>query len=152
MNDLVGPAARMPNPALRDLAFLVGDWRTTGTHPMMPGKQLDGRTSFQWHEGGAFLMMRQEVDAEGFPDGMALIGSDDSNHQLTMIYFDERGTSRIMAVEAGERMVRWEHPNPDFAQRLTIRADGDDRLRSEGLMSEHGGPWKSDLSQLFTRS
>jgi hypothetical protein len=71
----VGGAAHRANMALTPFEFLIGEWRTTGTHRMVPGKALSGRTSFSWHKGGAFLVMRTEVDEPGFPDGVA-IGSD----------------------------------------------------------------------------
>ena len=118
---------------------------------MRPGQTLSGRTSFRWTEGGAFLTMRQEVDDPDFPDGVAIVGSDHSAGSFGMLYFDERGTSRRMEVEVGERAIAWRHEDAKFAQKLTLSAEGDDRLVSKGLMSENGGPWKDDLSQVFTR-
>ena len=86
--------AQIANPALKPLDFLIGEWRTSGSHPDRAGRVLDGRTSFQWHEGGAFLMMRTQIDEPGFPDGLAIIGSDNVAGTFTMTYFDERGVSR----------------------------------------------------------
>jgi hypothetical protein len=148
---LIGAKACISNPALKPLEFLIGDWRTTGTHPMVPGKELPGRTSFAWHEDGAFLIMRSEVDEPSFPDGVAIIGSDDPGAAFSMLYFDERGISRVMHVTAAEGMATCRHDNPDFAQCLTIRKQGQDVLVSKGRMSEKGGPWKDDLSQTFER-
>jgi len=146
----IGPAARVPNPALKPFEFLIGKWRTIGTHPMVPGKELPGRTCFAWHEGGAFLIMHSQVDEPKFPDGVAIIGSDDAAGTYAMVYFDERGKSRLIDVTVGDRTVTWRHDNPEFAQCLTIAADGD-RLVSKGRMSQHGGPWEDDLSQTFGR-
>jgi hypothetical protein len=150
----IGAAARIANPALKALEFLVGEWRTTGTHPEVPGEPLHGRTSFSWHEGGAFLIMRSEIDQPLFPDGVAIIGSADASGRFAMVYFDERGTSRIFDVVAvGERTVTWRRDDPDFAQSLTITGDEDgDRLVSRGRMSRKGGDWEDDLSQVFVRS
>jgi hypothetical protein len=147
----IGANARIPNHALRQFHFLIGEWRTTGSHPMVPGAELRGRTSFAWHEGGAFLIMRSQVDAPKFPDGIAIIGSDNAAGTHTMIYFDERGTSRLMDVSVGDGTVTWRHDNPEFAQVLTISADGE-RLISKGHLSENGGPWTDDLSQTFERT
>lgn len=147
---MIGSEAEKPNPALKPLEFLIGEWRTTGTHPMVPGRKLSGRTSFAWQAGGAFLIMRNEVDEPGFPDGVAIIGSDGAAGSFAMIYFDERGVSRVMDVTVAENRVAWRHDSPEFAQRLTISRDGD-RLVSKGLMSRKGGPWSDDLSQLFER-
>jgi hypothetical protein len=146
----IGAGALIPNPALRPLQFLVGEWQTAGTHPMVPEETLLGRASFSWHEGGAFLIMRSQVDHPQFPDGVAIIGSDGASGKLAMIYFDERGVSRILAVTLGERSITWRHEDPEFAQSLTIAAEGD-RLVSTGRMAKAGGEWENDLSQVFTR-
>jgi len=96
------------------------------------------------------LMMRSEVDEPSFPDGVAIIGSDDAAGRFCMIYFDERGVSRMMDVTVAKDSVTWRRDDPKFAQRLTIRRE-EDRLISKGLMSENGGPWTDDLSQIFER-
>jgi len=145
-----GAEALIPNPALKPLEFLVGEWRTDGTHPMVPGETLHGRTSFAWHEGGAFLIMRSQVDWPKFPDGVAIIGSDGASGKLTMIYFDERQVSRLLDVTVGDRSVTWRHDDPEFTQSLTISAEGEG-LVSKGRMSRKGGEWEDDLSQVFTR-
>lgn len=147
----VGAAALTPNPALKPLQFLIGEWRTRGTHPQVPGTSLCGRTAFSWLEGGAFLIMRTEIDEPQFPDGVAIIGSDDVAATLVMIYFDERGTSRIFDVIVGDQTVSWCRENPEFSQSTSITAKNDDRLVSKGRMSKKGGPWMDDLSQDFTR-
>ncbi|GGC81640.1 hypothetical protein GCM10011512_05450 [Tersicoccus solisilvae] len=149
---VIGPRARIPNPALQSLAFLVGDWRTTGRHPALPGRTVGGRTSFTWHEGGAFLLVRTHVDESGFPDGMAIIGSDNGSGRLVMVYFDEREVSRIYAVVVGgQHTVTWSRDDPTIAQTVTIRAEADGTLISTGPITEHGGPWGADLSQVFHR-
>lgn len=56
----------------------------------MPGMVLNGRTSSRWHEGGAFLMIRTQIDAPDFPQGVAIIGSDGVPGIFSMSYFDER--------------------------------------------------------------
>lgn len=62
-------AAERPNPALAPLCFLIGDWRTVGTHPMLDG-EVHGRTTFEWHLGGAFLLMRSKSKTTtAFPAG-----------------------------------------------------------------------------------
>ncbi|MES2043724.1 MAG: hypothetical protein V4475_07590 [Pseudomonadota bacterium] len=149
---IIGAEALIPNPALRPLAFLIGEWRTRGSHPLVPDEILAGRTSFAWHEGGAFLIMRSEIDEPRFPSGVAIIGSDDVAGTCAMTYFDERGVSRLLEVEVGERTVTWRRDDPTFSQSLTITAGtGADTLVSKGRMSRDGGPWVDDLSQTFTR-
>jgi hypothetical protein len=144
-----GAKARIANPALEPLGFLVGEWRTEGKHPLVPGETLHGRTSFGWHEGGAFLVMRSEVDHPQFPDGVAIVGSSDAGG-FAMLYFDERGVSRIYEVSVGDRTATWRRDDPDFSQSTTIAADGD-RLVGTGRMTDESGAWVDDLSQVFVR-
>ena len=151
MQDLRESNAWKANPALLPLAFLIGEWRTQGTHPLRPGKLLEGHTAFRWHLGGAFIVMHSHVEDPDFPDGIALIGSDDAAGTFSMIYHDERGISRIETVTAESGVVTVRRDNPHFAQSLTITAQVDGSLVSKGQMSQDGGSWGDDLSQTFTR-
>jgi hypothetical protein len=82
--------AAIPNPALKPFGILIGEWKTTGTHPYVPGTTFHGFTSFKWMEGGAFLIMHSEIDEEEIPSGIAIFGSDNSTGEYFMLYFDER--------------------------------------------------------------
>jgi hypothetical protein len=149
----IGAAARIPNPALEPLAFLIGEWRTLGTHPQVPGVELHGRAVFSWHQGGAFLMMRSEIDHPLFPSGVAIIGSDDVAGTFAMSYFDSRGISRIYTVACGHRAITWRRDDPEFAQTMTLTADENgNRLVGTGRMSRSSGEWQDDLSQVYTRA
>ena len=150
---LVGAKARRSNPALQPLAFLLGEWKTTGTHPMVPGETLPGRTSFGWAEGGAFLVMHSQTEHEAFPDGLAIFASDDVLGTILMCWFDQRGVSRLCPVSiVGPGSVAWQHDDPSFLQRMSINADPDGRrMVSTGEMARNGGPWAPDLSQVFVR-
>jgi hypothetical protein len=149
---MVGERALIPNPALAPLGGLIGEWRTTGTHPLVPGTTFHGHTSFAWHEGGAFLIMRSEIEEKEIPSGVAIIGSDDAAGTFTMIYFDERGVSRKYDVTlTGNRLV-WARDEAGFAQRqtLVIEEDGS-RLVGSGEMSRDGGDWEGDLALTYER-
>ena len=152
MATLIGPEAQRPNPALEPLTPLIGRWRTTGTHPLVPGTTFHGLTSFEWVENGAFVMMRSEIDEPEIPSAVAFIGSDDAAGTLTMIYFDERDISRRYTVEAAEDEVRWHRDEAGFAQRMVFKfaADGD-RLEAHGTISHDGGAWENDLQLTYER-
>lgn len=147
----IGSAAQRPNPALQQLTPLLGEWRTTGTHPLVPGTTFHGRASFAWHEGGAFLVMRSEIDEPEIPDAIAIIGSDDAAGTLTMVYFDERDISRRYVVEVADGEVSWQRDEAGFAQRMVVTvAPGGDRLDAQGRMAR-GGPWEDDLRLSYER-
>jgi len=151
MTTPIGSEAQRANPRLELLAPLVGTWRTTGTHPHMPGSTFHGRTSFEWHEGGAFLLMRSEIDEPEVPSGVAIIGSDDVG-TFSMLYFDERQVSRHYTVEVAEGAVSWWRDAPGFAQRMVLTiAAGGARLDARVTMARDGGPWEDDLQLTYDR-
>ncbi len=152
MTTPIGREAQRPNPALEPLAPLLGEWRTTGTHPQVPGTTFHGRTSFAWHQGGAFLLMRSEIDEPEVPSGVAVFGSDDAAGTLSMLYFDERDISRQYTVEVGDGEVSWRRDEAGFAQRMVVTIAGDgSRLDARGTMSHDGGPWENDLQLTYER-
>src|SRR3954452_9129097 len=129
----IGPEAQRRNGALEPLAPLIGQWRTTGTHPLIPGMTFHGRTSFEWHEGGAFVLMRSEIDEPEIPSGVAFLGSDDAAGTFTMIYFDERDVSRRYTVEVSDGEVCWHRDEAGFAQRMVFTVvDNASRLEAQG--------------------
>jgi hypothetical protein len=151
MAPMIGHEAAIPNPALKPLGFLVGEWRTEGAHPLLPGKTLHGRSSFAWTDGGAFLVMRSEIDEPEIPSGIAIFGTDDDTKECSMLYFDERGVSRRFVVAVSRNECLWWRDNPGFSQRFTIRlVDKDDRMVGGGEMNRGNG-WEPDLQLTYTR-
>lgn len=150
MAEKIGAKALKPNPALKLFEPLVGEWQTTGSHPYFPDIELHGRTIFEWVEGGAFLMVRSELDHPKFPDGIAIFGSDDEAGTYYQIYFDERGISRKYDVSITENQLTWWRSDSHFSQRFTMDI-AKDKLVSRGEMSRDGGEWEKDLSLTYTR-
>jgi hypothetical protein len=144
--------ALIPNPRLAAFEPFVGTWATVGSHSMMPGITLHGRTVFEWHEGGAFLCVRSEIEEPGIPSAIALIGSDDESQTYTMLYFDERTVSRRFEVAIEGAVVRWWRTAPGFSQRyeLTVASDGD-TLRGVSSLSKDDATWEQDLELSYTR-
>jgi hypothetical protein len=145
--------ASIPNPLLEPLSFVIGTWNTIGTHPLVPGTTFHGRTSFQWLEGGAFLMMHSAIEEPGIPTGIAIFGSDDAAGARFMLYFDERGVSRKYDVAIDDRGWRWWRDAPGFSQRVTITVAEDGRsMVSKGELSRDGSTWEKDLDLTYTRA
>ena len=149
----VGHEAAKPNPALAPLGVLVGTWNTVGTHPLIPGTTFHGRTSFEWLEGGAFLLMRSEIDEPEIPSGIAILGTDDESGACSMLYFDERGVSRRYETTLQDGKWRWWRDAPGLSQRFVgaVAADGQ-TIVARGEMSRGGGHWEPDLALTYTRA
>jgi hypothetical protein len=153
MAGMVGHEALKPNPALRALEVLVGSWDTVGTHPHLLGKTLHGRASFEWIEGGAFLLMRSEIDEPEVPSGVAIFGSDNATGECHVLYFDERDVSRKYDISIERNVVRWQRNSPDFSQRMVLTVADDGRtIVSKGEMSKNGGAWEPDLELTYSRT
>jgi hypothetical protein len=152
MSTPVGHEACIPNRALEPLSFLVGEWSTIGSHPMLPGKILHGRTSFAWAEGGAFLVMRSEIDEPDIPSGIAVVGTDVDSKECSMLYFDERGVSRRYLVALRSDQWHWWRDTPGFSQRFTgTLVDGGTRIVGKGELCRNGVTWEADLELTYTR-
>jgi hypothetical protein len=148
--DKIGAKAIKPNPALKPFKVLVGKWQTIGSHPYIQDIELRGRVSFEWIEGGAFLMMRSEVNHPKIPDGIAIFGSDDEASTFYMIYFDERDISRKYDVSIKDGELKWWRDSSHLSQRFTMTIEKD-KIVSRGEMSQGGGNWEKDLSLTYTR-
>ena len=144
--------ASIPNPALKPFRVLIGNWNTTGTHGLVPDTILHGRTSFEWLENGAFLMMRSEIDDPRFPSTIAIFGSDDSEEEYYMLTFDERGVSRKYEVNLHDNIWKWWRNAPGFFQRYEgIIVDGGNTIISKGELSKDGLSWEKDLELTYKR-
>ncbi len=144
--------AAIPNPALQLFTVLVGEWKTVGTHPLVPNTTLQGHSSFKWIEGGAFLMWYSEIEYEGFPTGIAIFGSDDATGEYFMMYFDEHKVSRKYEVSFQDNILKWWRNAPGFSQLYTWTiTDNGNTIIGKGLLSKDGTTWEKDLHLTFTR-
>ena len=145
------------NPALQPFTVLIGSWNTTGTHGQVPDTTLRGRTSFEWLENGAFLLMRSEIDDPRFPSAIAIFGSDDAEDdgeaKYYMLTFDERGVSRKYKVTLRNNIWQWWRNAPGFFQRYQgIIGDGGNTIVAKGELSKDGLSWEKDLDLTYKRS
>jgi hypothetical protein len=156
MNQHSQRRASIPNPALEPFSLLIGSWKTTGTHGLVPDTILHGQTSFEWLENGAFLLMRSEIDDPRFPGAIAIIGSDDAGDgaeaELYMLTFDERGVSRKYQVTLHNNIWKWWRNAPGFFQHFqgTIADDGN-TIVGKGELSKDGFTWEKDLDLTYER-
>ena len=139
------------NAALKNLHIFIGDWEISGKHRLIPNP-ITGKINFSWFNGESFLIMRTDFKQSGPPDSTAIIGSDDSAGKLSMLYFDERGVSRIYEVEFNDNILQILRNFPGFSQRFTGTIK-DDSNSIEGVweLCEDDINWKKDLEVIYTR-
>ncbi len=141
-----------PNKALKAFEPFIGVWDTEVEHGMIPETTLHGRTSFEWHESGMFIIVRSSIEDDRFPDGVTIIGSDDVLGTYSMIYYDERGVSRIQKVTIGDNVLRWWRDAPDFSQRYSLTISPDHQsIVGKGELSKDGVKWEKDLDLNYTK-
>ncbi len=157
MNQPSMQKASIPNPMLKPFGVLIGNWETTGTHPLVPDTILHGRTSFEWLENGAFLLTRSELDHPAFPPGIAIFGSDDSASgnsaaECFMLYFDARGVSRKFQVTLKDNIWKMWRSAPGFSQRFTgTITDGGKTIIGQSELSRDDSTWEKDLELTYRR-
>ncbi len=136
---------------LSPFSVLIGRWEMIAAHPMFPGK-VKGQVSFEWLEEGALIVMRSTFEKPGPPSAMAVIGGDDSMETYSMLYFDERGVSRIYQVRIDDDIWKMWRDAPGFSQRFTgtISKDGH-TISALWEKSSDGSQWERDLELVYSK-
>jgi hypothetical protein len=146
------------HPTLDHLAVLVGEWEIEATHRLMPGTVIRGRATFEWLEGGVFLIWRAHYDHPDIPDSIAILSCDDAgdlrnpNGGCAVHYFDERGVTRLYTLDAVPGVWRFWRDAPGFSQRFTgtFSADGN-AIAGVSELCQDGTTWVEDLPIRYQR-
>jgi hypothetical protein len=85
------------DPALKPFGALIGTWVTEATHPQV-GAVVPGTITFEWLEGGHFIVQRSHNEHELFPDAISVIGAPEAGDGLVMEYFDSRDVHRTYGI------------------------------------------------------
>jgi hypothetical protein len=129
---------------------LVGTWVTEATHPQFEGV-VAGRVTFEWLEGGRFLIQRSHNDHERFPDSISVIGAPEGGEGLVMEYFDSRGVRRTYGISFDNGVLRIWRDDPTFAQRFSA-TPAPDRFEGVWQLARTPGDWEDDLEVTYARS
>lgn len=130
----------------------IGSWETEGAHPLLPGEAIRGTSTFEWLEGGRFVIWRSAYEHQRIPDAITIIGVTDG--QLSMHYFDERGVYRVYAASLDQHSWRYwrDAPAPDLSQRFTGTFNDDgNTITVRGELSKDGSTWEDDLALDYRR-
>src|ERR1700712_740170 len=85
------------NPALQNIKGFIGTWEMELSNSSFlpdPKTVIKGQAVFEWFEGGDFLILRQGKKEEG-PWATWFIGHDKDSQIYTVLYLDDRKTSRV---------------------------------------------------------
>ncbi len=137
------------DPALEPFDALIGTWDTEAKHRLVD-EVVSGTTSFEWLEGGHFIVQRSRNDHEAFPDAVCVIGAPEDGDGLVMEYFDSRGVRRTYGVSLEDGVLRIWRDDPTFAQRFSATL-GQDAFEGLWQLAETPGDWKDDLRVTYTR-
>ena len=137
------------DPALEPFEALIGTWATQATHPAFDGV-VPGSVTYEWLEGGRFLIQRSHNEHESFPDAISVIGAPETGDGLVMEYFDSRGERRTYGVSLDDGVLRIWRDDPTFAQRFSATLSHD---TFEGLWELARTPddWHDDLKVVYRR-
>jgi hypothetical protein len=136
-------------PALEGFDALIGTWVTEATHPQVDAV-VPGTVTFEWLEGGHFLLQRSHNEHEQFPDAISIIGAPETGEGLVMEYFDSRGVRRTYGVSLDDGVLRYWRDAPGFDQRFSA-AIGADSFEGLAQLARTPGEWQDDLKVIYRR-
>ena len=137
---------------VQELEPLVGEWATEVRMPPGGGDPVRGRTTFEWLEGGGYLIQRAVMDDPAFPRGVMVIGPDVTGERVVQHYFDSRGVARVYDVSLEDRVLRLWRDDADFAQRYSGRLSADGTtLEGAWEICEDGATWEHDFDLTYEK-
>ena len=144
-----------PNPALKPLEVLVGEWEMELSNASFlpdPSDTVKGPVSFEWVQDGAFLVMRMGDKAPGPPAAQWLISRDESAPDHTVLYYDSRGVSRVYEMSFSQGVWKMWRNAPGFCQRYegTVSKDGK-TITARWEKSVDGTTWEHDFDVTYTK-
>jgi hypothetical protein len=135
--------------ALDPFDALIGTWATEATHPQFDGV-VPGSVTYEWLEGGRFLVQRSRNEHEMFPDAIAVIGAPEAGDGLVMEYFDSRGVRRTYGVSLDDGVLRIWRDAPGFDQRFSAPL-GPETFAGRWELARTPGDWHDDLRVSYRR-
>ena len=135
-----------PNPDLKSLDSLVGTWAVSGP-------DIDGQVTYEWMEGGFFLIQRVDLVHGGRKiKGIEIIGHErpfgaEPSEEIKSRYYDTMGETLDYQYEIeGDILTIWggQKGSPAY-YRGTFSADGD---TVTGSWVYPGGGYESSMSRI----
>lgn len=131
-----------PNSALRTLDQLVGTWSVSGSDG------LTGTVTYEWLEGGHFLVQHVDLDSQGTRQrGVEYIGFDEASQTLKSHYFGSSGGILEYTYELQDDLLTiWFGDTSSLAKfEGQFSADG---TTNRGHWSWPGGGYESNMTRV----
>ena len=144
-----------PNPSLKHLELLVGDWdMELSNASFLPSSSdiIEGHVSFEWLEGEAFLVMYMGNKPPSTPDAIWLISRDESITNYTVLYYDTRKVSRVYEMSFSDDVWKMWRSSPGFSQRFEGKLSNDGNIiTAHWEKSSDGATWEHDFDVTYTK-
>ena len=144
-----------PNPALKDLDVFVGDWAMELSNASFLPSSSDtvrGQVSFEWLEGGAFLVLYMGNKPPGTPDALWLISRDESTPNYVVLYYDTRKVSRVYEMSFSNGAWKMWRNSQSFSQRFEGKfSDDGNTITAHWQKSSNDSIWEHDFDVTYTR-
>jgi len=144
-----------PNPALKDLDVFVGDWAMELSNASFLPSSSDtvrGQVSFEWLEGGAFLVLYMGNKPPGTPDALWLISRDESTPNYVVLYYDTRKVSRVYEMSFSNSAWKMWRNSQSFSQRFEGKfSDDGNTITAHWQKSSNDSIWEHDFDVTYTR-
>ena len=137
------------DPALEPFDALIGTWATEAKHRLVD-EVVRGSVTYEWLEGGQFLVQRSHNEHELFPDAICVIGAPETGEGLVMEYFDSRGVRRTYGISLDDGVLRLWRDHPGFDQRFSATI-APDVFEGVHQLAETPGDWQDDLKVTYRR-
>jgi hypothetical protein len=128
---------------------LVGTWATEATHPLIEGV-ISGTATFEWLDGGRYLIERTTYDHELVPNALGVIGAPEHGDGFVLEYFDSRGVRRTYRTSIEDGVWRHWRDVPGFEQRFAATL-APDAFYGHGELAQTPGEWHDDLDINYRR-
>lgn len=142
------------NPALKAIEFLAGEWVMELSNASFlpdPNTVVRGSVSFEWLEGGDFLVMRQGQRGEAMW-ATWLIGRDEDSSNYTVLYIDNRRVSRVYEMNFEKGVWKIWRDAPGFSQRFVGEVSKDKKtIKAYWEKSTDSKTWEHDFDMTYTR-
>lgn len=146
------PMKLIPTPLLRRLDIFVGTWDLKIPFSSDPPVVVHERTTFEWMEGGLFLIQHSTPDHPDFPKGLTLIGGEDATETCPVYQFDSRGIFRIYQMSLSDGIWKMWRDEPGFFQRFTGKFSSDgNSIAGTWERSSDNVFWELDFAGTYTR-